>query len=462
MPTRRALAGGLLLPVLVGVLPRMVFAAEDNAVVAEALRALFQSGKADTGSEAANAVLPSVREIYEIRDYKPIWVRDNGPKTKARALLGELKISGVHGLSPAFYHAAEIEGLMGSTDPAELARLDMLLSGAVVEFGSDLANGRISPDVAPSENAVQPLPITPAEYIAGAEAAENLRDFAGALLNEDFRYVRLISKLNEFVRLGASGEWPAVDAKGAEIAPGKSDPRMKDMRRLLALSGDLPIALMSGGDVHDDKTVLAVRAFQTRHGLEPTGAIDAATLAEMAVPIGDRIRQIKVNLERRRWQNRDLGDDNIYINLADANVKMVLGGRSELFVPVTNAAKLGALPTFFGEVTGVEVQPGDTTRMMLTVQSPFIDRIGGEEPKRSIAISDAAALIDELLAARAPVGETLDALLASDQPAKVEFAEPLPLFVTFVTAWANRDGSVHFRRDPHGRDAKIAKLLQLD
>ena len=30
-------------------------AAEDNAIVAESLRAMFQSGKADTGSAAANA-----------------------------------------------------------------------------------------------------------------------------------------------------------------------------------------------------------------------------------------------------------------------------------------------------------------------------------------------------------------------------------------------------------------------
>src|SRR5690349_2953983 len=109
MPTRRALLAGLCLPALVTALPGLAFAAEDNAVVAKALRALFQSGKADTGSAAANAVMPSVREIYEIRDYKPIWVRDAGPKTKARALLGELKISGVHGLSPEFYHVAEIE-----------------------------------------------------------------------------------------------------------------------------------------------------------------------------------------------------------------------------------------------------------------------------------------------------------------------------------------------------------------
>jgi murein L,D-transpeptidase YcbB/YkuD len=453
--------GGLLLPLLLAALP-LPLHAEDNAVVAESLRAVFRSGTADTGSAAANAALPSVREIYEIRDFKPIWVRDNGPKTKAKALLAELKISGVHGLSPEFYNVAEIEALMGSAEPDDLARLDMLLSGAAVEFGGDLANGRIGPDLAPSENAVPPLATTPADYVAGAEAAENLRDFAGALLNEDFRYVRLISKLNEFTRLQASGQWPAIGAAGAPIAPGARDPRMSDIRRVLALSGDLPISLMGGGDVHDDKTIDAVRGFQTRHGLEPSGAIDAETLAEMAVPIGDRIRQIKVNLERRRWQNRDLGGEHIYINLADRNVKIVHEGRSERFVVVANADELGALPTFFGSVTGVEMRPGEVPEIALTVQSPFIDGIGGQGSERVIAITDAVSVASDLLAVRARLGDTIDMLLASDAPARIEFEVPLPLFVTFVTAWANGDGSVHFRRDPTGRDAKVAALLQLD
>jgi murein L,D-transpeptidase YcbB/YkuD len=236
---------------------------------------------------------------------------------------------------------------------------------------------------------------------------------------------------------------------------------MKDIRRLLMLSGDLPIT-DKGGDVLDGAASEAVRGFQTRHGLDPTGTIDAATLAEMAVPISDRIRQIKVNLERRRWQNRDLGEENIYINLADSNVKIVHGGRSERFVAVTNAGELGALPTFFGRITGVEVLPGDAPDIALTVQSPFVDRIGGQGSARAIAITDAVSVASELLEARAPPGTSLDALLASDTPARIEFAEPLPLFVTFVTAWANRDGSVHFRRDTDGRDAKIADLLQLD
>ncbi len=101
---------------------------------------------------------------------------------------------------------------------------------------------------------------------------------------------------------------------------------------------------------------------------------------------------------------------------------------------------------------------------MLTVQSPLIDRIGGQgsdagnrDHRRGVAWSS------ELLAARAPPGDDARcACLHPDAPARIEFAEPLPLFVTFVTAWANRDGSVHFRRDTHGRDAKVAKLLQLD
>ncbi len=387
---------------------------------------------------------------------------DRGPKTKAKALLAELKISAVHGLSPKFYHVAEIEALMVSKEATELARLDMLLSGAIAEFGEDLTNGRIGPDMAGSENAVEPIAMTPAEYIAGAEAAENLRDFAGAVLNEDFRYVRLIAKLSEYSRIQASGQWPGIDANGAEIQPGSSDPRLKDMRRLLALAGDLPFAAMGDGDVHDGTSVQAVRSFQRRHGLEPSGVIDAPTLAEMSVPIEGRIRQIKVNLERRRWQNRDLGKDNIYINLADGSVKLMHEERSVQFVTVTNVEQLSDLPTFFGRITGIEARPTDTSTIVLTVESPFVDQLGGEASEKTIAITDVEALAGELLASHAPPGATLDDLLSSDALLRIDLVEPLPLFVTFVTAWANRDGSVHFRRDVHGRDKKLAELLQLD
>ncbi len=204
----------------------------------------------------------------------------------------------------------------------------------------------------------------------------------------------------------------------------------------------------------------AVRAFQARHGLETTGAVDKPTLAEMAVPLAARMRQIQVNLERRRWQNRGLGPDNIYINLADRNVKMVQGGRSDHFVDVTNTDALAGLPTFYGSITGLEIGGGGD--VALTVKSPFIGRLAGKDAARTIAVADIAALAGEVLATRGPAGASLDRLMAKGKDTKLAFDPPMPLYVTFVTAWANRDGSIHFRRDTHGRDAKIAALLQLD
>jgi len=39
------------------------------------------------------------------------------------------------------------------------------------------------------------------------------------------------------------------------------------------------------------------------------------------------------------------------------------------------------------------------------------------------------------------------------------FAQPLTVYVTYVTAWATSDGRVHFRSDAFGRDPKLAALL---
>ena len=245
--------------------------AADNEAVAAALQALFQSGKVDTGSAAANAEMDKVRAVYDIRAYKPIWTRDNGPKFKAKALLAELKISAVNGLSPKFYHVDEIEALMGSTEPADLARLDMLLSGAIAEYGHDLANGRIGPDIAPGENAVEPVLVDPSEIIAGAEEADDLQDFAGTLLTADYRYVRLIAKLAEFSRIRASGQWPKIDDGGPAIPPGESDARMTAISKLLALVDDLPFSAINDGDKHDEGSVEAVKSYQSGMGLSRPG-----------------------------------------------------------------------------------------------------------------------------------------------------------------------------------------------
>jgi murein L,D-transpeptidase YcbB/YkuD len=41
----------------------------------------------------------------------------------------------------------------------------------------------------------------------------------------------------------------------------------------------------------------------------------------------------------------------------------------------------------------------------------------------------------------------------------VSLAEPIPIHLAYITAWANKDGSVHFREDIYGRDALLKNAL---
>jgi murein L,D-transpeptidase YcbB/YkuD len=50
-----------------------------------------------------------------------------------------------------------------------------------------------------------------------------------------------------------------------------------------------------------------VKGFQERHGLNPNGKVDEATLGALNVPVSRRIAQINLNLERLRWLPDELG-----------------------------------------------------------------------------------------------------------------------------------------------------------
>ncbi len=55
--------------------------------------------------------------------------------------------------------------------------------------------------------------------------------------------------------------------------------------------------------------------------------------------------------------------------------------------------------------------------------------------------------------------ERIAATVESGKRTIITLAEPLPVHVSYLTAWVNKDGSVHFRKDIYGRDAKLAESL---
>jgi murein L,D-transpeptidase YcbB/YkuD len=53
----------------------------------------------------------------------------------------------------------------------------------------------------------------------------------------------------------------------------------------------------------------------------------------------------------------------------------------------------------------------------------------------------------------------IDAQVQSGKRRIVKLKRKIPVYVTYITAFANKDGSVHFRRDVYGRDGELAEQL---
>src|SRR6185436_5456202 len=53
----------------------------------------------------------------------------------------------------------------------------------------------------------------------------------------------------------------------------------------------------------------------------------------------------------------------------------------------------------------------------------------------------------------------IDVAVASGKQRVVNLEKPIPVHVTYLTAWVNKDGQVNFRRDVYNRDRQLAAAL---
>ena len=112
------------------------------------------------------------------------------------------------------------------------------------------------------------------------------------------------------------------------------DARVPVLRtRLAELELTVPPAA-SAPDLYDDALVALVKSYQETKGLTVDGVIGPNTIRSINTSLDDRINQIVVNLERRRWLAEDIGRRYVFVNTGDYSMVFVNnGGRSRVPEP---------------------------------------------------------------------------------------------------------------------------------
>ena len=120
-------------------------------------------------------------------------------------------------------------------------------------------------------------------------------------LSDDATLQGLEAAIQKYQQIASAGGWPTIRA-GKHIRPDEEDERVPVLRRRLRISGDYQPrqAGREGSILFDPGLEEAVRRFQTRHGVRPSGIVDKPTFDALNIPAEVRVAQLKVNVVRVR------------------------------------------------------------------------------------------------------------------------------------------------------------------
>lgn len=296
----------------------------------------------------------TIAGFYRDHEYDPLWT-GRGDGARRNALLAALSRAADHGLPAARYGADRLaEAFRRARTDRDRGAVEVAATRAFLAYARDVQSGIIDPRRVDSEIARVPPRRDPRKLLE-AFARSTPSAFFRRLPPQGQEYAQLLKEKARLEKIVRAGGWGAP-VKARKLEPGDSGPAVVALRDRLWRMGYLRRSLSPAYDAALQK---AVQVFQLDHGLAPDGVAGGATLAALNVPARDRLAQIVVQLERRRWLNKPLGDRHILVNIPAFTAYVVDHGKVsfETRVVVGKAGKDTRTPEFSDVMTHMIVNP---------------------------------------------------------------------------------------------------------
>ena len=265
---------------------------------------------------------------------------------------------------------------------------------------------------------------------------------------------------------------------------------------------------------------MGIKHAQQTYGYKPDGVITASLLKDLNVTVQKRIEQILVNMGRMRWMPHEPDGRLILVNIPEfvlhffdgkkkvfdmpvvvgkeGNNTMIFTGKlsTVVFSPYWNVPpsivkkeilpKLESDPDYLvkenmeitGELGGLPVirqLPGDKNslgRVKFLFPNSF-NIYFHDTPAKSlfnkdkrayshgcIRLSDPVKMAEYLLKDNSawPTDKIIESMNSGNEK-YVKVKDPVPVFITYYTAWVDENGILNFRDDIYKRDAAVAKKM---
>ena len=327
---------------------------KQQAQVTAAVRAIVQASNRPPyiGKDAeAGRLWKITREFYSNRQFAAAWIQGSAPKSQVRDFIKALWSADHEGLDPQLYSAPLIDRKAQEASKGFLTKkgfelkeagaFDVWLTYLYLKYASDLADGLSDLAHADPKWQIRPEKFDPRARLEDALANNRIAESLEELSPDNMQYRNLRHVLSKYREQAAKGGWPKVAV--TKLKRGQRHANVLAIAKRLAATGDYRGSIPPDGRQAEYTVELAeaVKQFQRRHGLTDDGAITPAVVAEMNVPLDERIQRIRLNLERWRWLPRNLGERYILVNIPEARLEVWDHGD----VPITMRTVVGKQDT---------------------------------------------------------------------------------------------------------------------
>lgn len=463
-----------------------------------------------------------MQDFYNSRNYQYAWFTSKGLDQQAYAFWNLHNHFIVINKDSSFHDDAfhDLMNTFISNDSAALQpapiiqKTELQLTEHFLRYANRAYNGTINP-----EELKWYIPRKKINALALLDSmirtkGENIDDWEP--VNSMYKLVK--GQLLKYYELEKNGGLPKVPDPDGALRKGDSASLVKVAKRYLHAVGDLATADTS--ELFNDALEAAVRQFQSRHGLKEDGIIGKNTTGAMNVSLQSRIEQLLVNLERMRWLPPRPDSLFLLANIPSYRLYVMENGQpvfdmaivvgKERFGTVifTDSLKYVVFSPYWNiprSIVRNEIQPAmnrnprylEQQNMEITGHSnglPIIrQKPGGnnalgrvkfifpnnysiyfhDTPAKSlfsrekrafshgcIRLEEPARLADYLLQNKPGwTTEKISEAMYSGEEKWVTLDNPVPVFITYFTAWVDQNNLLHFRDDIYGHDKNMADRL---
>ncbi|HZF65225.1 MAG TPA: L,D-transpeptidase family protein [Chitinophagaceae bacterium] len=331
-------------------------------------------------------------------------------------------------------------------------------------------------------------------------------------------YQMMKQKLRDYYTIAQNGGWGTVSLQGKSLRKGAASPSVVAIKKRLQATGEYTGADTS--NVYNDSLEVAIKAYQQRHGMHATGIITDSVVKAMNVPVERRLEQIIINMNRMAWMPAPSSDRIISVNIPEYMLYVHENGSRTMDMQVV-VGKQGATTMMFNgnlnqivfsphwnipeEIVKEKILPAmksdpsylKKNNMEVVKQNdslPTIRQLPGDQnalgkvkflfpnshdiilhdspnkelfarDKRAfsngcIRLADAEKMAVYLLQDNQSwTREKIRAAMNSNKEQYVSINKPVPVIISYYTAWVDEDGQLNFRDDVYGHDMAVAQRM---